>query len=501
MAFSSIPKRYVLTIMALMATTLSIALQTNLSLTIVYMVKSNHDASQFSSSNECSALRNISFSVSKLSEPTSVAQKLDWSTEIQGYAIGFQYVGMIFGYVPGGRLGELYGAKNTMIYSILIASIFTVLSPIAAKLSAYSFIACRVIVGLGTAPIFPILVIMISKWIPESERSLISSIMLAGYGAGASVAYLVAGTLCSSTFLGGWPSVFYLSGIVGVIWCVWCYFLVYESPDTHPTISLKEFQYLQKSIGPPPKEIKRVPWKSMATSVPVWALAIGTFGQYWLLAFFVTSHALYLGTVLNVESTQNGLLSCVPNLLRAIFACIVGGIIDWMRGRRDFPVVYIRKGVTLCNTITACLGFIGVIYAGCDAILVTVAFILSGLCGDFCIFGVSLVPTDIAPSVRGTLAGILCSIGSLPYFLLPAMIGIFTKHEQTLRQWKFVYYCTIGVTILTTLVYVFLGTSDPQPWGIENNNSMETPKDKEDKKKSEKTDSDTNSLPYSIYHL
>ncbi|GFW35371.1 hypothetical protein TNCV_2611701 [Trichonephila clavipes] len=498
MMHGSFPKRYVLTLMALMATTLSIALQTNLSLTIVYMIKPSQDVSQFATPNECSEIRNISFNASKPSKHDDSSKQLDWSTEIQGYAIGFQFVGMIFGYIPGGRLGELYGAKDTMICSILVASVFTILSTIAARASPYVFIICRIIVGLGSAPIFPILVIMISKWIPESERSFISSIMLAGYGAGASVAYLVAGALCSSDFLGGWPSVFYLSGLVGVIWCVLCYFLVYESPEDHPTISLKELEYLQKSIGPPTKEMKCVPWKSMVTSIPVWSLAIGTFGQYWLLAFFVTSHALYLGTVLNIESTQNGLLSCVPNILRAIFACIVGGVIDWIRNRRDFPTVYIRKGVTLCNTAVACLGFIGVMYAGCDAILATVAFILSGLCGDFCIFGVALVPADIAPSIRGTLAGILCSVGSIPYFLLPAMIGIFTKHEQSIRQWKFVYYCTIGVTIVTTLIYVFFGTSEPQPWGIENNNSIENPKNKENEKQGEKTDSD---LPYSTYHL
>ncbi|GFY64506.1 putative inorganic phosphate cotransporter [Trichonephila inaurata madagascariensis] len=255
MMHGSFPKRYVLTLMALLATTLSIALQTNLSLTIVYMVKPSQDASHFTTPNECSEIRNISFNASNFSKRDDIDKKLDWSTEIQGYAIGFQFVGMIFGYVPGGRLGELYGAKDTMICSILLASVFTILTTIAARISPYVFIICRILVGLGTAPIFPIIVIMISKWIPESERSFISSIMLAGYGAGASVAYLAAGALCSSDFLGGWPSVFYLSGLVGVIWCVLCYFLVYESPEDHPTISLNELEYLQKSIGRPPKEV------------------------------------------------------------------------------------------------------------------------------------------------------------------------------------------------------------------------------------------------------
>ncbi|GFT69594.1 hypothetical protein NPIL_695401 [Nephila pilipes] len=488
--------------MAFMATTISVALQTNLSLTIVYMVQTNHDETHVSVTNECNVIRNNSFNTSRHSESSS--GKLNWSTETQDYIIGLQYLGMILGYIPGGYLGELYGAKNTMNITILIASAFTIISSFAANISVYIFIICRIIVGLGTAPVFPLLVIMISKWIPKSERSFISSIMLAGFGTGASISNLTAGALCSSNFFGGWPSVFYLNGIVGIIWCICSYFLVHESPDAHPTISLKELDYLRRSIGPPKKEMKSVPWKSVATSVPVWALAIGTFGQFWLLAFFVTCHTLYLGTVLNLGSLEacsnesgsakaavrsktstvkgvNGILSCAPNLFRAVFACIVGFAIDWMRRRKEFSIV-VKLNCISVDTAAACLGFVGVMYAGCDPVLATRAFILSSLCGDFCTFGVSLAPTDIAPNISGTLSGILCSIGSIPYFMLPAIVGLFTKNEQSLRQWENIFYCTIGVTIVTTLVYVFFGTSDPQPWAIDDNNSIGDLKHNEEQK-------------------
>ncbi|CAL1270130.1 unnamed protein product [Larinioides sclopetarius] len=482
-----------------MATTLSIALQTNLSLVIVYMVEPDfNETSNILKPNECSAVRNVSVSTEKYTGKS--ATKFNWNSEIQGLTIGLQFFGMICGYIPGGRLGEIYGIKRTMIYTILAASLFTVLSPIAAQLSVYCFMFVRIMVGVGAAPIFPLLVVMIGKWIPITEQSFIASIMLAGYGTGAFVSYLISGVLCSSDFLGGWPSVFYLSGTAGLFWCLLCFLCVYESPNVHPTISLNELEYIQKNIGPPVKEMKKVPWKSMITSIPVWTLAVGTFGQYWLLAFFVTSHSMYLGTVLNLDSAQNGLLSCVPNLIRALFAIFVGSIIDWVRRRRDIPIVYLRKGATLVNSIVACLGFTAVLFAGCDALLNTVAFILGGLCGDFAIFGVALVPTDIAPSLSGTLSGILCFFGSTPYFLLPYMIGIFTKEEQSLRQWRYVYYCTIGVTIVTTFIYVIFGTSDPQPWATEEEAS---PKQKESKERNEqicaKPNSNCNSSEYQNY--
>ncbi|KAF8773511.1 putative inorganic phosphate cotransporter like protein [Argiope bruennichi] len=432
----AIPKRYVLTAVALAATTLSITLQTNLSLAIVYMVETVfNETTSISTPNECSTVRLVSINSEKYTRGT--ATKFDWNTEIQGLTIALQFLGMVCGYIPGGRLGELHGVKRTMICTMLLASLFTILSPIAAELSVYLFMVVRFMVGIGSAPVFPLLVVMISKWIPNTEQSFIASIMLAGFGTGAFVSYLVSGVLCSSEFLGGWPSVFYLSGIAGIAWCALCFFCVFESPDDHPTISFNELEYIGKNIGSPVKKMKTIPWKSMITSIPVWTIAVGTFGQYWLLAFYVTSHSMYLGTVLNLD-----------------------------------------------NSIVACLGFTGVIFAGCDVMLNTIAFVLGGLCGDFVIFGVVLVPTDIAPSLGGMVQGFIKYKKS--------------SWNQSLRQWRYIYYCTIGVTIVTTLIYVIFGTSDPQPWATEEDEDSSVQKESQEQNKQTLTNSNSkcNSLEY-----
>ncbi|GBN28750.1 hypothetical protein AVEN_45268-1 [Araneus ventricosus] len=101
----------------------------------------------------------------------------------------------------------------------------------------------------------------------------------------------------------------------------------------------------------------------------------------------------------------------------------------------------------------------------------------------------------------GTLSGILCFFGSTPYFLLPWMIGMFTKEEQSLRQWKYIYYCTIGVTIVTTLIYVIFGTSDPQPWATEEDEASSKPKESQERDEQifTKSNSNCNSSEYQNY--
>lgn len=61
---------------------------------------------------------------------------------------------------------------------------------------------------------------------------------------GTVVAMSVGGWLCSTTFLGGWPSVFYVFGGLGVIWAIPWFLLIQDLPEHHPRISDTELQYI-----------------------------------------------------------------------------------------------------------------------------------------------------------------------------------------------------------------------------------------------------------------
>ncbi|XP_054714428.1 sialin-like [Uloborus diversus] len=478
------PKRYVFSIVGFLASTLAISLNTNLSLAIVSMVdRSNESLVPVKSSNECLTEDVIHLELSKNELAMGHAGEFHWSPEIEGLALGAVYYGQLVGFLPGGRLAELYGGKRTLIVFLLLASVFTTLIPVAARLSVVAFIACRFLVGIGTAPVIPVLFYMISRWIPESERSFNASFILAGYGVGAFLSFLTAGVLCASSFLGGWPSVFYIGGLSGFLWCLLCYSLIYETPKDHPTITSKELQHISSNLGPAEqKQITSIPWRSIATSVPFWSLAIGYFGQFWILGFYSTTQALYMGTILNLDSITNGELSCLPPLTRGIFACICGYPADWALKRGYISVNFIRKGATLINSIFSCTGFIAILLAGCDPLLNTIFFTVGGLLGDFITFGVCMAGVDIAPNLSGTISGILSFIGVIPFFVIPALVGWSTKHERSMAQWRFVYYSTIAVITITTVIYLLLGTSKPQIWGTNNTNEELTEKNVDHRK-------------------
>ena len=47
----------------------------------------------------------------------------------------------------------------------------------------------------------------------------------------------------------GWPSVFYVTGIVGILWSISWFWLVYDSPAEHPRISIAEKNELELVLG------------------------------------------------------------------------------------------------------------------------------------------------------------------------------------------------------------------------------------------------------------
>ncbi|GBN73329.1 hypothetical protein AVEN_162290-1 [Araneus ventricosus] len=146
--FDAIPKRYVFALVGLSATTLAIVLQSNLSMAIVYMVQwSGQNSSSNLEPRECPGNQDTENNLKQMKQMSF--GELNWSPEIQGMAIGIQFVGVLIGCIPGGRLAEIYGSKITMISTLLLASFTTALLPWAAYLSVYAFMLCRVVVGLG----------------------------------------------------------------------------------------------------------------------------------------------------------------------------------------------------------------------------------------------------------------------------------------------------------------------------------------------------------------
>jgi len=145
---------------------------------------------------------------------------------------------------------------------------------------------------------------MIARWSAPKYRSVVVGVIYAGGNVGIITGLLLTGVLCDCGFAGGWPSAFYVFGLIGCVWSVAWSLLCYTSPSDHPQISVEEKKYWETVISAtdlvahPP-----MPWREILTSVPVWALAVAHCAHVWVVHTLIICLPLFMHDVLGVNST------------------------------------------------------------------------------------------------------------------------------------------------------------------------------------------------------
>ena len=86
-------------------------------------------------------------------------------------------------------------------------------------------------------------------WIPDQEKGTLISFIGSGGNIGVMIAFSLGGYLCVNGFDGGWPSIFYIFGGVGVLWCVLWFFLSNDTPQNHKLMSDNEKSYISSETN------------------------------------------------------------------------------------------------------------------------------------------------------------------------------------------------------------------------------------------------------------
>lgn len=71
-----------------------------------------------------------------------------------------------------------------------------------------------------------------------------------------------------------WPSIFYVFGAIGVVWSLLFLWTVYEDPQSTPSISDEEKNFINEALwgNNTSEKSPDIPWKSILTSMPFYAI-------------------------------------------------------------------------------------------------------------------------------------------------------------------------------------------------------------------------------------
>ncbi|GBN37292.1 Sialin [Araneus ventricosus] len=280
-----IPARYVLTFLTFLGLGIQYTQRVNLNVTMVAMVNSTSIAVKENEtlSDECPNI----FSAANVTREYPEG-KYTWSPSTQGVILGAFYYGYVFTPLLGGRLSELLGAKWLLGGGIFFTSLLTLITPMAAEWGIGVMVALRVIVGAAQGVNSASMYAMFSRWAPTHERSRLLSICTIGQHVGTIITMPTSGFLIQYNVGGGWPSVFYLFGLIGCLWFVFWVFLVYNTPAEHPRISKAELVYIQQHLPQTSAERKSGPPRADT----------GLGAKYWLTGPHTGMWGLILACVL-----------------------------------------------------------------------------------------------------------------------------------------------------------------------------------------------------------
>ncbi|KAL1115819.1 hypothetical protein AAG570_006109, partial [Ranatra chinensis] len=388
--------------------------------------------------------------------------KFDWDSYQQNLIHGSFFWGYICTELPGGRLAEVIGARKVWGYSILIASLVTLFTPLAASLDYIAVVALRVAIGFMLGVTFPAIQPLGAKWIPPNDRSKFISNMMAS-SLGAALTLPVCGFLIDSF---GWSSVFYTTGLIGVLWTVAWFLLIFDSPGQHPRISRGEREFIEEAIGASSKVRKayKVPWLKVLSSAPVWAIVL-THGSSVFCYFTVVNQLpTYMKNVLAFEIKENGFFSSFPYLGKYVMALGTGFLADYLKSSGKISTTMTRKFFTTFAVGLPGLFMLLLVFFGDNAVwsicIFTVALTLNGAVTA----GYLGNALDIAPNFSGTIFGMANTLSSLGGFLSAYMVGYLTFENQTFSQWQIVFSVLAGTYLFGSMIYLFLGTAEQLEW-------------------------------------
>jgi len=453
---SACSKRFIIAIMGFIGIANAYAMRSVLSVAITEMVEDIHKTAI--DPNGCPG-------PIKNTNTTNPNAEFDWSETLQGHILGAFYYGYVFAQIPGGILAQKYGGKHVFGVGIFLTAVLTLLTPLAARIGPAYIIGVRVLEGIGEGPTIPAMNALLAQWVPINERSRIGSFVFAGNMIGTIVAQSSAGYLLKVTD-DNWPLVFYVCGVVALIWYVLWNFLVYSSPSEHPTITDYELTYLErhlKGVNKNKNKLKSTPWLSMLSSGPMWGLMIGQIAHDWALFMINADLPKYMKSVMKFSIAETGVWSSMPHVLMWVFAILTGWLSDYLISNGKLGILQQRRLFSTIACIGPMLGTLAASYAGCDKIKVVVLFTVGMATMGFFYSSMKVNVMDLSPNYAGPAMAMVNGVGAVAGIVSPPLIGYLIPNN-TLLEWRNVFWISGGVVIVANSIYLVLASASIQWW-------------------------------------
>jgi sugar phosphate permease len=352
--------------------------------------------------------------------------------------------------VPGGWFADRFGPRRVLTGIVGYWSAMTAATAMAG--SAGLFIAIRFLFGIGEAGAFPSATRAMQLWYPREERGFVQGITHSASRAGAAIAPPIVVGIMSTL---GWQWVFYICGVVGLVWAVWWFFAYRDLPEEHAMVNRSELARIRGidangSVNAANIEARpNVPWSTLVRSPNMWAIMCAYFTYVYCLWIFLSWLPSYLIEFRHFTLIKVGLFASLP-LWAGVVGDTVGGLsTDWLLKKTGSAKIA-RRSVAMVGLL------------GCCACIVPAALTADPYVAVYCLTGSMFflectigpswsVPMDVGGKYSGTVSGMMNMAGNIGGALSPLVFGFLVQFGN----WQAPFIVAAVLLVLGALVWGF----------------------------------------------
>jgi sugar phosphate permease len=326
-------------------------------------------------------------------------------------AFAYPYAAM---QIAGGWAADRFGPRLVLAALSLLWAAGTILTGVSRSVA--SFVAFRLLVGIGEGGAFPTATRAFTWWLPVRERGFAQGITHSFARLGGAVTPPI---VLAITTRYGWRASFTILGAASLAWTAVWIASFRDTPDAHPWVTDVELSVIRAGAESPRESREPTPWRQIAGRM--WLVTLVDFCYGWSLWVFLTWLPSYLADARGFRLDQMAIVTTLP-LLAGVVGDTLGGVMSDAIFRRTGSLRLARRALLVGGLGGAFVFIVPAVVTGSAlgaVYLLAAAFFFLELTNAV----LWTLPLDIAGQHAGTAGGMMNTGFGVAGMISPVVFG------------------------------------------------------------------------------